>query len=80
MVTNPLTIPQRNSISAINMKGTQKYWYVEDEHGTQHAVCGPSFNNGDCSHFSTFCYHDEKKAHAQVEFTLLLEAQCRCGR
>ena len=22
------------------MKGTQQYWYVQDEHGTQHAVCG----------------------------------------
>ena len=56
------------------MKGTQQYLYYvqDDEHGTQHAVCGPSFNNVDCSHFSTLCYRGEKKkAHAQVEFTLL---------
>ena len=46
------------------MKGTQQYLYYvqDDEHGTQHAVCGPSFNNVDCSHFSTVCYRDEKKS------------------
>ena len=78
MVSNPLTMPQRNSIRAINMKGTQQYWYVQDEHGTQHAVCGPCFNYSDCSHFQL-----SVTKMKQVEFLLLLELRstvllCSC--